>query len=593
MATLVLGAAGAALGGAFGPFGAIAGRALGAIAGYAIDSWLFGQKQTGNDGARLTTSDIQASTEGAVITRIVGRARVTGQIIWATRFEEEATTSGSGKGGSGSGSGTTEYSYYGNFAVGLVEGPIAGIGRMWADGQEVDKTQIVFRVYTGSDSQEIDPLIEAKESALAPAYRGLAYVVFERLPLAAYGNRLPQIAVEVYASPGNLEPTVRGAAMIAGNEFGFDTTLVKKTTAAGDEVPENRHTLIADTDFIASIWLLLTVAPNLRSVMLVVPWFGDDLRCGACTIQPKVDAADKVADMAWQVSGITRAGAAVVSYIGDSASSGGSPNDASVIRAIQYLKALGLRVTLNPFIMMDIPAANLLPDPYSNGAAAVGQPVYPWRGRITCSPAAGYSGTVDKTATAASQVAAFVGTAAPGDFGGSGTTVTYSGPAEWSYRRFVLHCATLATLAGGVDTFLIGSEMIGLTQVRSSATAYPFVTALVALAADVRTVLGLATSFVGYAADWTEWNNHRPADGSGDVLFNLDPLWSDAYIDFVGVDNYMPLADWRDGTAHPDFDADDGPTNIYDLDYLKAEHRRRRALRLALCQPGGARRPDP
>ncbi|WP_370228851.1 glycoside hydrolase TIM-barrel-like domain-containing protein, partial [Cognatishimia sp.] len=41
-------------------------------------------------------------------------------------------------------------------------------------------------------------------------------------------------------------------------------------------------------------------------------------------------------------------------------------------------------------------------------------------------------------------------------------------------------------------------------------------------------------------------------------------LWADANIDFVGIDNYMPLSDWRDGADH----ADAGWGSIYDLDYL-------------------------
>ena len=44
------------------------------------------------------------------------------------------------------------------------------------------------------------------------------------------------------------------------------------------------------------------------------------------------------------------------------------------------------------------------------------------------------------------------------------------------------------------------------------------------------------TSFtkIGYAADWSEYNNHQL--GGGALLFNLDPLWSDANIDFIGID---------------------------------------------------------
>ena len=43
------------------------------------------------------------------------------------------------------------------------------------------------------------PLIEAIEgSGQAPAYRGTAYIVFEDLPLDAFGNRLPQLSFEFF-----------------------------------------------------------------------------------------------------------------------------------------------------------------------------------------------------------------------------------------------------------------------------------------------------------------------------------------------------------------------------------------------------------
>jgi len=67
---------------------------------------------------------------------------------------------------------------------------------------------------------------------------------------------------------------------------------------------------------------------------------------------------------------------------------GGTPSDFAVVQAIQEMKARGLRV-------MDVPPDNTLPNPYSDNAAETGQPVFPWRGRITCSPAAGFAGSKD------------------------------------------------------------------------------------------------------------------------------------------------------------------------------------------------------
>ena len=202
------------------------------------------------------------------------------------------------------------------------------------------------------------------------------------------------------------------------------------------------------------------------------------------------------------------------------------------------------------------------PTPYSGTA---GQPAFPWRGRITVDPAPGVVGSPDKTPAAATQLSAFVGSAQVGDFTVSGTSVSYNGTAEWSYRRMVLHYAHLCAAAGGIDAFLIGTELRGLTQVRDGAGSYPFVGALVQLAADVKQILGAGTK-VSYAADWSEYFGHQPSDGSGDVYFHLDPLWASENIDAVGIDNYWPLSDWRDGDAHLDRLA--GAESIYDLDYL-------------------------
>jgi hypothetical protein len=111
MATLALGAAGAALGGAFLPglsiFGAtISGGAMGQLAGTLagsfIDQALFGGSGQSRvvQGPRLASLHVMASAEDADIPRLYGRARLGGQVIWATNFEEVASTSsaGSGKG---------------------------------------------------------------------------------------------------------------------------------------------------------------------------------------------------------------------------------------------------------------------------------------------------------------------------------------------------------------------------------------------------------------------------------------------------------------------------------------------------------------
>jgi hypothetical protein len=565
MATLVLGAAGSALGSVFGPAGAILGRAAGALAGYTLDQMLFGRRRR-IEGPRLAELDVQASTEGAAIPRVYGRARLSGEIIWATKFEEvEETDGGGGKGGPQVT--TTTFSYFANFAVGLCEGPISRFGRIWADGKLLDQAAFTFRVHPGDETQEADSLILAKEGGDAPAFRGTAYVVFERVPLADFGNRIPQLSFEVFRPVAGIEEHVRAVCVIPGStEFGYDTAVVTRSGGEGITRAENAHVRRDASDWTVSIDELMATCPNLEWVTLVVAWFGDDLRAGECTIRPKVDDATKVTSGAtWAVSGLTRATAEEVSRVGGRPAYGGSPSDLAVVRAFEDLKERGLKVVLAPFVMMDIASGNVLPNPYGG----TGQPDYPWRGRITCFPAPGEPGSPDKSAAAASEAAAFLGTADASDFSVDEDGVAYSGPAEWKYRRMVLHYAHLATLAGGVDAFLIGSELVGLTTLRSATSLYPFVSGLKTLAGDVRGVVGAGTK-ISYGADWSEYFGHQPPDGSGDVHFHLDPLWADDDIDFVGIDLYHPVSDWRDTPGHADQASGRSP---YDRDYLMSNIR--------------------
>ncbi|MGI2035321.1 baseplate multidomain protein megatron [Rhizobium panacihumi] len=537
MATILFQAAGAALGGVFGPVGAIIGRAAGALAGSMLDRALINGSRT-ISGARLATARIPGADEGTAINRVYGTARVGGTLIWATRFEEEVTRERSGAKAT-RGPTVETFSYFGNLAVGICEGPIAGVRRVWADGKELDLTGIEMRVHPGSEDQLPDPLIEAKQGeGKAPAYRGLAYAVFEHLPLDVFGNRLPLMQFEVVRPVGVLESQIRAVTIIPGaTEHGYASVQVKETTGEGAARILNRNTLTAATDWQASIDELVAVCPNLERVALVVSWFGTDLRAGECRVLPGVEVRERRNEsLTWSVAGLGRAGAHLISKNasggeGGGPAYGGTPGDADVRQAIADLKARGLEVYLYPFVMMDVPHGNGLPDPHGGAEQAA----YPWRGRISCHPAPGQAGSPDKSAVARGQVETFAERAD-------------------GYRRMVLHYAHLCVDAGGVDGLIIGSELRGLTQVRDEAGGFPFVRQLVRLAGEVRAVVGPGTKLT-YGADWSEYFGYHPQDGSGDVFFHLDPLWASAVIDAVGIDNYMPLSDWRDddlGQNNPD-----------------------------------------
>ncbi|RUT30990.1 hypothetical protein EMQ25_08910 [Arsenicitalea aurantiaca] len=551
MATLAFSLAGQMVGGLVGgPIGATVGRALGALAGSAVDGAIFGARP---EPVSRTGADIrlQGSSEGGAVPRLYGWARVTGNIIWATELEEISGTASGGKGflAPRPPEAASEPTIVASFAVALCEGEVQRLGRIWADGQPLETEGLSLRFYRGTQTQGPDSLIEAKQGpGGAPAYRGLCYLVFERLPLGAFGNRIPNISVELCRVVGELEPAIRAVTVIPGaSEFGYDPEPRVRLVGPGRTGVENTHLSREVSDWTLSIDELTALCPNLEHVALVVAWFGDDLRCGNCTIRPRVESAGRaVSGPDWQVAGQGRGSVPVVSTHAGGPAYGGTPSDGAVRAAIADLRERGLKVTLYPLVMMDIPAGNALENPYGGGA---GQPAYPWRGRITCAPAPGREGSPDTTAGVAAQVSAFLGTGS-----------------DWRFRRFVRHYASLAVAAGGVDGFVIGSEMRGMSFLRDGGNGFPFVAGLVGLAGEVRTILGGGTA-ITYAADWSEFSGLQPEGSPGEKFFHLDPLWASDAIDAVGIDNYMPLTDWRDGEAHANAEAWGG---LYDRAYLKA-----------------------
>ncbi len=540
MATVVLQAAGAAVGSMFGPVGAMIGQAAGAMAGSLIDQSLI-SSMTKIDGTHLPSARIAGAEEGTPITRVYGTVRIGGTLIWATRFQEQAKVER--EGAKSTGPRVETFSYRANLAIGLCQGSITGIRRVWADGQEIDLTGIEMRLYRGTFSQNPDPLIEAKQGAgKAPAYRGLAYVVFDGLPLDPFGNRIPVFQFEVMRSVGTLEGRIKAVTLIPGaTEHGYAPFKVTEKTGEVEARIINRNQLYAPNDFKAAVDEMLDVCPNLERVAIVVSWFGSDLRAGQCKIEPGVERQSRREESTiWSVSGIGRGSARLISKSGGKPAFGGTPDDQGLIAAIKNLKDRGIKVFLYPFLLMDIPPGNSLASPYGGDS----QPRFPWRGRITCHPAPGQPGSVDQTASAATQIANFIGNANGNDFTRTNSTVTYQGN-DKGYRRLILHYAHLAEAAGGVDGIIIGSELRGLTTVRDQTGQFPFVNALRTLAFDVKAITGPATKLT-YGADWSEYFGYHPVDGTGDVYFHLDPLWASPNIDAVGIDNYMPLADWRD-----------------------------------------------
>ncbi|WP_298399273.1 phage tail protein [Sphingobium sp.] len=232
MATVVLTAVGTVLG---GPVGA----AIGAVVGNVIDNQILFRPR-GREGARLSDLQVQTSRYGTQVPKIFGTMRVAGTVIWATDLKEVRSRSGGGKGRPS----VTTYSYSASFAVALSARAIRSIGRIWADGNLLRgaagdfKSEVGgFRVHLGSEDQPVDPLIAAAQGiGNTPAHRGIAYVLFEDLALADYGNRIPSLTFEVEA---DAEPVAIGAIageLSDGRVGGGDLAAVDGFAASGADV---------------------------------------------------------------------------------------------------------------------------------------------------------------------------------------------------------------------------------------------------------------------------------------------------------------------------------------------------------------------
>lgn len=219
MATLLLTAAGTAIGGPLG-------GAIGALAGRQIDAAIIGTRRV--EGPRLKDLAVQTSSYGSALPLHFGTMRAAGSVIWATDLQEHATREG-GKGRPT----VTRYSYTASFAVALASRPITGIGRIWADGNLLRgaagdlKVGGTMRVHTGHGDQPVDPLIAQAEGIdRCPAFRNTAYVVFEDLELADFGNRIPSLTFEVIAdSDGCTMTRIITALLPETLNAAMDTTL--------------------------------------------------------------------------------------------------------------------------------------------------------------------------------------------------------------------------------------------------------------------------------------------------------------------------------------------------------------------------------
>ena len=223
------------------------------MGGGTADSYLFAPSSNfTQEGARLNDLRLTTSTNGASVPVVYGTVRLAGNVVWGTNYvehrHEDTQSSGGGKGGGGGTSVTTvSYTYTVSFAIVLCEGPITSIGKVWADGKQIDLANYQYTLHIGTDGQEPDPWMEAIEGAgNVPAYRGLAYIVFKNFDVTDYGNRIPAMTFEITRDMTNLKDIVEEISAQAGldavdiDASDLDGLAVQGYWVSGDKSFRNR-----------------------------------------------------------------------------------------------------------------------------------------------------------------------------------------------------------------------------------------------------------------------------------------------------------------------------------------------------------------
>lgn len=236
MATLVLSTVGFVFA---GPVGAL----IGSVAGSFVDRQVLGAltPPVRREGPRLSDLAVQASTYGAPIPLVYGRARIAGNVLWSSGLQETRSTETTRVGGKGGQKvATTNYNYSASLAVGLSGRPILRVERIWADGKLIREGQGPLsvggslRLYTGDGRQQADPLLQAALGIdTAPAWRGMAYAVIEDLQLAEFANRVPNLTFEVIADAESETPVSRVLTDVSTRSGAMATVLDVGATVPG------------------------------------------------------------------------------------------------------------------------------------------------------------------------------------------------------------------------------------------------------------------------------------------------------------------------------------------------------------------------
>lgn len=141
--------------------------------------FFFGGHSTTTCSDMIGDFQINSASYGEIVPEILGTTRVSGNVIYWDDFtaHEHSYTQRTGKGG-GSKHTSITYTYTVAAAIGLCEGPIEGVGKVWRNKEiyTYPHDNIELTLFDGSYGQSPWPYVIGKHPDKALPYSGLAYM---------------------------------------------------------------------------------------------------------------------------------------------------------------------------------------------------------------------------------------------------------------------------------------------------------------------------------------------------------------------------------------------------------------------------------
>lgn len=186
------------------------------------------------EGPRLTELGFTSAAYGKFVNVVFGTDRIAGNIIDATDppIEEVVTKESQSAGGKGGGQSvnTTTYTYFLTCRISWCIEGAKDIVRWWGDGKvifdasgttQMLKEGVSMIFYPGGADQLQDPEEVVRRGANIPAYGHLTTIKVDRMPMADFGNRIPNFTAEIAFNSAAQTPVKN---MVEPSGFSLNTT---------------------------------------------------------------------------------------------------------------------------------------------------------------------------------------------------------------------------------------------------------------------------------------------------------------------------------------------------------------------------------